>query len=93
MTEPTGDVLPLREWRVRKYWSFARLAKEARVSTETLQRAEKGGRLHDITQRKIADALGIRVAQVEEFASEEEGRQGDQDSGEAGKGNGKGRKK
>ncbi len=64
--------LALKEWRIRRYWSLARMAKEASVSTETLQRAEKGGRLHEITQRKIADALGVSVNQVAEFAKTEE---------------------
>jgi transcriptional regulator with XRE-family HTH domain len=60
-------MLPLKEWRVRKYWTIRKLAKQANVSTETLMRAERGGKVWDITARKIADALEIRVDQVEEF--------------------------
>lgn len=62
------EVLPLREWRLRKYWSYRFLAEQAGVSTETLQRAERGGRVYDTTARRIADALGIKVDQVSEFA-------------------------
>lgn len=62
------EVQPLKEWRLRGYWSFKRLAKKANVSTETLQRAERGRKLHEITQRKIADALGVHASQIAEFA-------------------------
>lgn len=65
------EVQPLKEWRVRRYWTYRALAKEAGVSTETIYRAERGGRLHDITQRRIADALGVKVSQVAEFAPPE----------------------
>ncbi len=67
---PTGsdqEVLPLREWRVRKYWTYRKLAKKAGISTETLLRAERGGKVWDITARKIADALEVSVNQVTEF--------------------------
>jgi transcriptional regulator with XRE-family HTH domain len=61
------EILPLREWRLRHYLSYRRLAKRAGVSTETLQRAERGMRTHEITQRRIADALGVPVSQIAEF--------------------------
>jgi transcriptional regulator with XRE-family HTH domain len=72
MSSQEKEVQPLKEWRLRRYWSFARLAKEAGVSTETLHRAERGGRLHEITQRKIADALGIRPSEIAEFLRNQE---------------------
>ena len=54
---------------MRRHLSYRGLARAASVTTYTLLRAEKGGRLHDLTQRKIADALGIKVEQVAEFAA------------------------
>ena len=68
--ERTGEeeVQPLKEWRLRRYLSYRGLAKEAGVSTETILRAERGGRIYETTQRRLADALGIRVSQIEEFA-------------------------
>jgi transcriptional regulator with XRE-family HTH domain len=68
MSNSDLEVLPLKEWRLRRYWTFRHLAKESGVSTFTLQRIEKGGRAQDITARKIADALGVKVSQVAEFA-------------------------
>ncbi len=62
-----SDVLPLKEWRLRRHMSHRQLAKAAQVSTETLLRAEKGGRVYELTARKIGDALGVAVAQVVEF--------------------------
>jgi transcriptional regulator with XRE-family HTH domain len=62
------QALPLREWRLRQYWTLRKLAKRANVSTETLVRAEKGAKVWDVTARKIADALGVGVDQVQEFA-------------------------
>ena len=64
-------VLPLKEWRVSRYLTYRELAKRAGVSTETLQRGERGGKLNDITRRKIADALGVRVSQIAEFAHQD----------------------
>lgn len=69
MNEGGLEVQPLKEWRLRRHLSYRGLARAASVTTYTLLRAEKGGRLHDLTQRKIADALGIKVEQVAEFAA------------------------
>ena len=63
-----GEVLSLKEWRLKKHWSFRRLAKEAGISTETLLRLEKGGQVWEVTARKIADALGVQENQVEELS-------------------------
>ena len=61
------EVLPLKEWRLRRYWTYRHLAKQAGVSTYTIQRAERGERVQEITARKVADALGLAVAQIVEF--------------------------
>lgn len=65
--ENAGEVLPLKEWRLRRYMSHRKLAQLAKVSTETLIRGERGGRLYEVTQRKIADALGVTPGQILEF--------------------------
>lgn len=64
----SAPVLSLREWRLRNYWTVRKLAQKAGVSTETLHRAERGGKVWDVTARKIADALEISVSQVADFA-------------------------
>ncbi len=69
MSNTNSEILPLKEWRLRRYWTFRHLAQVAGVSTFTLQRIEKGGRVHEITARRIADALGLAVAQVAEFGN------------------------
>ena len=61
------EVQPLKEWRLRRHLSHRGLARAAGVSTETLLRAEKGRKLQELTQRKIADALDVKVEQVAEF--------------------------
>ena len=62
--------LSLREWRLRKHWSFRQLAREAGISTETLLRLEKGGKILPVTARKIVDALGVDESQVLELERE-----------------------
>ena len=66
------EVLPLKEWRLRKYLSYRRLTDDVGVSTETLQRAERGGRVYETTARRIPDALGVKVSQVAEFVPRRE---------------------
>ncbi len=65
-----SERLSLREWRLRKHWSFRQLAREAGISTETLHRLEKGGKVLPVTARKVVDALGLRESQVLELESE-----------------------
>ena len=59
--------LSLKEWRLRKHWSFRQLAREAGISTETLLRLEKGGKVWPVTARKVVDALGVHEDQVLEL--------------------------
>jgi transcriptional regulator with XRE-family HTH domain len=66
-TQSSDEVCTLKEWRLRRYWSYRKLAQVASVSTETLLRAERGGRVHETTARKLADALGVRTQQITEF--------------------------
>lgn len=61
--------LPLKEWRLRKHFSFRQLARAAGISTETLMRLEKGGKVLPVTARKIVDALGVSEDQVLELRS------------------------
>jgi transcriptional regulator with XRE-family HTH domain len=70
MSDTKTEVLPLKEWRLRRYWTYRHLAGKAGVSTFTIQRIEKGGRAQEITARKLADALGVSVAQVVEFTKD-----------------------
>jgi lambda repressor-like predicted transcriptional regulator len=63
------EVQPLKEWRLRQYWSVRRLAKEAGVSVDAVVRAERTGKSWDITKRRIADALGVQIEQIAEFAA------------------------
>jgi len=59
--------LSIKEWRLRKHWSFRRLAREAGVSTETLLRLERGGKVLPVTARKVVDALGVSENDVLEL--------------------------
>jgi transcriptional regulator with XRE-family HTH domain len=55
----------LRELRGRKGWSQERLAREAGVTTGTINKAERG--LHTptiMTQYKIARALGVEPSDI-----------------------------
>lgn len=67
-----NEVCALKEWRLRRHLSHRGLAKLSSVSTDTLIAIEKAKRLvyRELTERKIADALGIKVSQVEEFRRE-----------------------
>jgi DNA-binding XRE family transcriptional regulator len=58
----TGNTLNhrMRDLRGRKLWSQEELARRAKVSTWTIQRAETGKLVpHVMTQEKIARALGV----------------------------------
>ena len=65
--------MPLKEWRLRKHYSHRQLAQLAEVATSTLVRIEKGEPARELTQRKIADALGLKVSDIAEFAPREGG--------------------
>ena len=66
------ETLSLREWRLRRHWSLRRLAREAGISTETLLRAERGGKMWPVTARKLADALGVGEEQILELNQDEQ---------------------
>ncbi len=70
MSEKVEGVKPLKEIRLNKFWSIRTLASNATISTDAVMRAERGDRVQEVTQYKIADALGVRVDQVAEFTSE-----------------------
>jgi transcriptional regulator with XRE-family HTH domain len=70
MEKKEGERHPLKEWRLSKHWGIRELARQAKVSTDALMRAERGEQVWDVTARKIADALGVRVDQVQEFVLE-----------------------
>lgn len=63
------DVLPLRQHRLLAGFTIEELAKEAKVSTQTIVKIEKGGEPYARLQsyRKIADALKIELTQMTEF--------------------------
>ena len=61
-------VPPLRQLRLRKGWSLRDLAREADVAVDTLIDAERAARPpRPSTMRKIAEALGVEIAEVDEF--------------------------
>lgn len=65
------EIQALRVWREREGWTQEQLAVYAGVSALTVRKIEKryagyGGPAAN-TRRKLADALGVGVAQIEEF--------------------------
>lgn len=58
----------LRELRLRRVLSQRELAKRAGVVQRTIVEAEAGRQVpHPATMRKLAEALGTEVADVDEF--------------------------
>lgn len=55
----TPDGQRIREIRLEKVWTTSRLAKEARCSRKTVENAEGGKPLLQLTLSRIADALGV----------------------------------
>lgn len=66
-----GDkqVKPLEEWLLEGGFSQRALAEKADVSQSIISQVVSGGRssLRAETMKKIADALGVEIRQVEEF--------------------------
>lgn len=64
-----GAMPPLRELRRLKGWTLRDLAREAKVSADTLNDYEqRKPRLpRPRTMKRIADALGVSIASVDEF--------------------------
>ena len=58
----------LRELRLRRLWSQRELARRAGVAEWTVIAAESGRRVPRlVTVRKLAEALGVEWAEVDEF--------------------------
>ena len=59
---------PLRHLRRLKGWSLRDLARAAGVSVDTVRDLEHRARApRSVTMHKIADALGVPIADVDEF--------------------------
>jgi transcriptional regulator with XRE-family HTH domain len=64
---------PLRRLRRLKGWSLRDLAREAGVSVDTVLDLENRARVpRPSTMRKIAGALGVEIAAVDEFREEDD---------------------
>ena len=59
----------LKQHRLRKVWTVRDLSKEAGVSQQSVVNGEAGKPVRLATMRKMADALGVSVWDVEEFAA------------------------
>lgn len=60
----------LREARIARYYSLARLGQEAGVNPRTIEAVERGKRLPRLlTARLLADALGVDPDAIVEFAA------------------------
>ena len=72
MPAPTSHakVPSLRTWRVRKYWTQRQLAEQAHVAIATVAHAEQGYAISLISMQKMADVLGVTVAQLREEPKE-----------------------
>ena len=54
----------VKKARMTKGWSRARLAREAGISDRTVERAEKGLPINELSQSKIAQALGMETGDL-----------------------------
>jgi transcriptional regulator with XRE-family HTH domain len=62
----TNLYLPhLRAWRLHKLLSQTELAKRSLVARMTIVRAEHGGPIGALTAERLAQALGVKVKQLE----------------------------
>jgi transcriptional regulator with XRE-family HTH domain len=65
-----APVPPLRQLRRLKGWTQRELAAAAGMGVATIQRLERGEREpRPGTMRRIAEALGVRIGSVDEFAA------------------------
>lgn len=65
-----GGAMPtLKQHRLRKVWTVRDLAREAGVSQQSVVNGEAGRPLRITTMRKMAEALGVPVWDVDEFAT------------------------
>lgn len=54
----------VKKARMAKGWSRARLAREAGISDRTVERTEKGLPISELSQSKIARALGMEIGDL-----------------------------
>jgi transcriptional regulator with XRE-family HTH domain len=54
----------LRYWRIEKHWTQRELAQTAGVAESTVAHGEQEYALSLLTTKKLADALGVTVAQL-----------------------------
>jgi transcriptional regulator with XRE-family HTH domain len=58
----------LREWRIRKLWSQAELARRSGVAVRTIVSIEAGAKMPRLlTMRRLADALEVDWREIDEF--------------------------
>ena len=50
----------MRQLRLEKEWTKEELARQAKVSSQTVRKAEDGGSISEVSGVKIARALGAR---------------------------------
>ena len=67
-----ADVARLRTLRRRRGWTQDQLAEASGVGSATIARIEGGGAVPRVsTMTRIAQALGVRIPDVDEFADDE----------------------
>ena len=59
----------LKQHRLRMVWTVRDLAREAGVSQQSVVNGEAGRPLRITTMRKMAEALGVSVWEVDEFVA------------------------
>lgn len=57
----------IRELRLEKEWTQARLAHEAGLNEKTIRRAEDGQPVWELTLARIANALGVPLSALGDF--------------------------
>jgi transcriptional regulator with XRE-family HTH domain len=50
----------LHQLRLNRGWTKEELARQAKVSAQTVRKAERGGRISEVNMAKIAKALQVR---------------------------------
>jgi transcriptional regulator with XRE-family HTH domain len=67
MPAPTTHtrVPSLRYWRIARYWTQTELAEQAGVSVNPVARGEQGKAISLISAKRLADALGTTIKQLQ----------------------------
>lgn len=60
--EPNGKLKQIRLYE--KTWTIEHLADEAKVSTQTVRKAEQGKTISEVSKARIAKALGTTAAEL-----------------------------